>query len=122
MAELFICPRCTKSHRKGWYLETRVYRCERCGYIGRGYHRISGLDASIGAAIDQMMASLRSRRIIDVHAEPPPPYDIALLQPREDVDFRAAVREFDRHIERLLCHQAPLLTRPSIGRSAEVKG
>jgi len=113
MAELFICPRCLKSHRKGWYLETRIYRCERCGYIGRGYHRVEGFDLALAACIDQMMAGLQACHVIDIDDPPPASFDIALLQPRDEVNFRSAVREFDRHIERLVHGQQ--VTRPSVG-------
>lgn len=100
MRELFICPDCLKSHRKGD--ELGVYRCGRCGYVGRGYHRKANLDAVLAVFVDQLMAKLRALHVIGHDTPAPAPFDVSIIQPRDDVDFRAAVREFDRHLERAL--------------------
>lgn len=49
---IFLCPRCGAAHERGYVDGVALFRCLRCGYLGRGYHPDPATDAEIAREVD----------------------------------------------------------------------
>jgi rubredoxin len=49
----FTCPRCGRSHDRGYVDGVSLFRCLNCGYLGRGHHPDPEIDGEVQHAIDE---------------------------------------------------------------------
>lgn len=47
----FTCPRCVRSHSRGYIDGVSIFRCLNCGYVGHGFHADEETDAGIAEDI-----------------------------------------------------------------------
>lgn len=52
----FTCPRCNRSHTRGYLDGVELFRCLGCGYIGYGYHPDPEIDREVKRTIDEANA------------------------------------------------------------------
>ncbi len=56
----FTCPRCNRSHDRGYVNGVDTFRCLYCGYIGHGFHPDQAIDAKVGQDIRASQARTRA--------------------------------------------------------------
>jgi len=55
----FTCPRCERSHARGYLDGVSLFRCLGCGYVGHGHHPDEEIDREVQREIDASKAEVR---------------------------------------------------------------